>query len=476
MSSKKNSFPKKNTEKQQMAAVNLRSLALDGLLLVEKEDTYSHLVLRQLLDKHDYLQQQEKAFLTRLFEGTLEQQIRLDYVINAYAKTPVKKMKPLIRVLLRMSVYQILFMDAVPDSAACNEAVKLAEKRKFFPLKGFINGILRTIVRKKNSLPMPDPDTEHSLWLSVEYSMPEWIVRKWENELGKEDTRKVLEALIKERPLTIRFRESLSDEKMVALRDQLKEMGWEARKSELLPRAAYLENTEGMGGVPAFRDGLLTVQDESSMLAVLCAGIKPGDHVVDVCAAPGGKMLFASELAGEGGSVLARDVSSYKTDLMEESRERMRAENVTIQVHDATQRDIGLTGQADVVLADVPCSGLGVIGRKTDIKYHVSEEKIKALAMLQREILTTVQHYVKPGGVLLFSTCTISRQENEENLSWFLQSFPFHLDSLVPFIPKQIADRHQDTVQKGYLQLLPGVDETDGFFIARLIRNKEKEV
>ncbi len=455
------------TKNRQNSSVNIRDLALEALLSIAREEAYSHVVVSGILDKYNYLEVQEKAFLKRLIEGTLERRIQLDYCIDLVSKTPVKRMKPLIRELLRMSTYQLLFMDSVPDSAVCNEAVKLAQKHSFHSLKGFVNGVLRNISRGKEQITYPDRETDRIKALSIQYSIPPWMIEKWDEEQGKERTEQILEGLLEEKPVTVRLRTGLSEAELIGIQTELEKSGTLVKKSVALPFAWYLEKAEGLRNFTAFQNGKFTVQDISSMLAVQAAGISPGDYVIDTCAAPGGKMLFASELTGADGRVLARDVSERKLLLMEENKNRMQAKNVILEHFDACTYDEEQEQKADVVLADVPCSGLGVIGKKRDIKYRVTPEGIRSLPDLQKEILQTVQHYVKPGGVLLYSTCTINRAENEEMVQWFLQNFPFHTESLRPFLPGQFEG---ETMENGYFQFLPGIHETDGFFIARFRR------
>ncbi len=455
--------------------VNLREIVLTGLLSIEKEEIYSHIVIRGILEKYDYLSASEKAFIKRVLEGTIEHMIRIDYVIDRFSKVPVKKMKPLIRMLLRMSVYQILFMDAIPDSAVCNEAVRLANAHHFGSLKGFVNGVLRSIVRGKDAIDYPDKKTNPIAYDSVLYSMPQRLVHMWMDAYGPEKTEKILQSFLEEKPVSVRIAGSLSDDDKSAVLKELSDAGITVEESAILENAILLRKAEGMRSIDAFERGLLTVQDVSSMLAVLSAGIKEGDTVIDTCAAPGGKTFYAAELAGEAGSVLSCDVSEQKVALIEETLERLHAERVTCRVWDATVLDEKLIETADVVIADVPCSGLGVIGKKQDIKYRIDPKELKELVALQRQILANASRYVKKGGVLLFSTCTINREENEETVSWILDNFPFHTDDLTPFIPtgsgKWKSAIAAEDLTKGSLQLLPGIHGTDGFFIARLIRD-----
>lgn len=431
-------------------AENTREIVLDTLLVLEKGEEFSHRLIKSVLDKYNYLEERDKAFMKRLTEGTIERQIELDYYLNSCSSVPVRKMKPLIRCLMRMSVYQLLYMDNVPDSAVCNEACKLAQKRKFSNLKGFVNGVLRSIARQKDNLPLPDEKSKPMEYLSVKYSMPMWLVEIWVKTYGQETTQKMLEGLLAIHPVSLRFRTDLTEDERRQLIRQMEETGAKLMRSSLLPYLYHVENTENIAELPGYAEGKFVVQDASSAMAVEAAHIKPGDYVVDICAAPGGKSMLAAEKAGK---VLSRDVSDSKVALIEENIARMGLGNIVVEIHDATVKDESLTKQADVVLADVPCSGLGVMGKKRDIKYHITPEKIASIGEVQREIIRSSWSYVKPGGTLLYSTCTINPDENERMACWIVEEFPFELEEERQFIP--------------------GVDETDGFYYARLRRKQQ---
>lgn len=462
-------------------AENTREIVLDILLSLEKGEEFSNKLLKAVLDKYDYLEVREKAFIKRVTEGTIERRLELDYYLNHFSSVPVNKMKPLIRCLLRMSSYQILYMDAVPDSAACNEACKLAGKRKFQNLKGFVNGVLRKIAAQKGNLPMPDKNQSPKEYFSVKYSCPEWLVEMWLDEYGEEITEEILNGLLRVHPVSLRFATTLSWEERQKVVEQIQESGVGMQQSSYLPYVYEADNAEGIGTLPGFWEGAFTVQDVSSALAVEAAGICPGDFVMDICAAPGGKTILAAERAD---SVLARDVSEYKISLITENLERMGRGNVTTKVYDATVFDEAYKEKADVLLVDAPCSGLGVMGKKRDIKYHITPEGMESIMMLQKEILNSSWQYVKPGGVLLYSTCTIHRGENEEMVRWITDNLPFEPEDIAPYMPeKLIADKekipaHKDTFLNekeaaACMQLLPGYMEADGFFFARFRRRAE---
>lgn len=420
--------------------VNIRALVLELLLEITSRKEYSHVAIRGALEKYQYLSKQDRSFLTRVTEGTVERMLELDYIINQFSKVPVNKMKPVIQNILRMSVYQIKYMDRIPDSAVCNEAVKLARKKGFSNLKGFVNGVLRSIVRGIDTVVCPNA--------SVRYSMPEWIVEQWTEEYGAETAHKMMEDQYAEKPVTIRV--NLGKITKEELKKRLESEGVCVQEVDDAECALAISDYDYLRAIPSFREGLFQVQDVSSMMAALMAGPKKGDYCIDVCAAPGGKSLHLADLMDGTGMVEARDLTDYKVGLIEENMERTGVKNMRAVRMDATVLDEASIEKADVVLADLPCSGLGVLSKKSDLKYRMSREQQKDLVELQRKILSTVWQYVKPGGTLIYSTCTVHKEENEGNAAWFAENYPFLL-------------REQR-------QMLPGVDPWDGFFIAKLER------
>lgn len=440
--------------------VNLRNLVLEMLLDVNKGKK-SHIVLKENLDNHLELNKQQRAFVTRLFQGTIERQIELDYILNQFSNTPVNKMKPVIRVILRMSVYQIKYMDSVPVSAVCNEAVKLAAKRKFVSLKGFINGVLRNIVRNVDNIKYPTEPVER---LSVTYSVPRWIIELWNEEYGNKKTVKMLERLYEKRPTAIRC--NTSKAKIEDIVASLEYKGIKVETTTLYDKALFISNYDNLNGLDVFSAGMVTVQDLSSMMASLAANPQKGDYIIDVCAAPGGKSLHMAELLNGSGMVEARDVSEQKVKLIEENNQRMKYKNIKTYVKDATKLDESSIEKADIVMADLPCSGLGVIGNKSDIKYNLSKEQIEELVILQRKILKNVSAYVKPGGRLIFSTCTVNKLENDGNVKWIEENLPFKLSSLEGILPKELGGKD------GYVQIYLGEYGMDGFFISAFTKTE----
>ena len=428
--------------------VNDRELILEILLAVTRDGEYSHIALRNVLENYQYLDKSERAFITRVTEGTLERMIELDYIINQFSKTKVNKMKPVIRTIIRSAVYQLKYMDSVPDSAVCNEAVKLAGKRGFSGLKGFVNGVLRNISRNLDNVKYPDK-SDTVKWLSVMYSMPEWIITEWLKNYDREMVEKMLQAFLAERPTTIRC--NLSQISREELAEELKKEGVKVRLCDTVDSALFISGYDYLGALESFRTGHFQVQDISSMEVAEWAAPKEDEYIIDVCAAPGGKSLhLADKLAGKG-HVEARDLTPYKVDLIRDNIARIGIDNIEAVCQDATVYDEASEKKADILIADLPCSGLGVLGKKTDLKYKMNPDTQEELVHLQREILSVVHRYVKSGGKLLYSTCTIHRAENQENVAWFSEQYPeFEL----------VRER----------QFLPGVDDSDGFYIAEFVR------
>ena len=385
--------------------INTRAIVLDILLAVEKEDRMTGLLIHDVLEQYAFLPARDRAFIKNLAEGTVERQITLDYIIDRYSKVKSGQMKSLIRCVLRMSVYQLYFMSQVPASAVCNEAVRLVRKRHFNNLTGFVNGVLRKIASEKTDLEKIDN-------LSVRFSMPEWIVKRFIDEAGEEKALEMLKSSVGTRPVFIRTnRTRISPEELKVL---LEDEGVRCEPVEGIDYAFRISGFERLYDLKSFRDGYFSVQDISSMSVAELLEIKEGMKILDICAAPGGKSCHAAEILNGSGSVEARDISERKLEKIEENISRLALKNVELKVSDATCADENAFDSFDRVIADLPCSGLGVIGRKNDLKYRVKEEDIASLAELQRKILRNAVKYLKEGGIMVFSTCTVTKEEGTE--------------------------------------------------------------
>ena len=458
---------------------NIRLLVLETLVEVEKKNIFVKDALHKLLFAKQFLSKQDRAFITRLVEGVTEYQVRLDYIINCFSKTPVKKCKPLIRCVLRMGVYQMIYMDSVPDEAACDESVKLAKKKGFHNLVGFVNGVLRNVERNKGQIHFPTKEESITQYLSITYSMPLWIVESMIDWYGEERTEDILKASVETTDLTIRVNTNrITKEELV---EKLKAKEIQVTEGNYVEEALHLENINYVGRTPGFKEGEFFVQDESSMLLYQIAapmqemkeqnGESHPLRVLDLCAAPGGKTTHFAQKLGDKACIEARDLSEKKTSLIAENIERLGCSNIETVVWDALVPDDSKKGWADIVIADLPCSGFGIISKKNDIKYHITEQQLLELANLQKTILTNAASYVKPGGVLLYSTCTINPAENRENVQWFLEHFPFTAEDISGSIPDALKEFQ---VGENMLQLLPGVAKCDGFFIAKMRKESGK--
>lgn len=451
-----------------MTAKSTRQLALEAMVSIMDNGEYCDKVLHGILDKYP-LEQRDRAFLMRLVEGTVERCVELDYVIDRYSKLPVAKQKPMVREILRLAVYQIMYMDQVPDSAACNEAVRLACTNHLIPLKGFVNGVLRNVVRFYEDTPYPKAK-DGVRHLSVWYSMPEWIVTRFIEQYGFEKTEAILQNFLQEdRGISLRC--NLSKASVEEITASLQRQGVKVEAGKLFPQALHIRNYGRLNELEAFKKGWIQVQDESSLIVGAAAPVNEFSVVIDVCAAPGGKSIHIADKMNGEGLIRACDLTKDKVSLIRQNLIRTGFHNVKLKKHDAMEFLPEWEKTADVVVADLPCSGLGVIGHKADIKYKTKPQDIKVLAEQQRKILQTVYRYVKPGGTLLYSTCTIAPEENERQAEWILQNLPFEAVSLEDAVP---AVAKCETAGDGYIQILPDLAGGDGFFLAAF-RRKEQE-
>lgn len=446
-------------------AINEREIVLEVLLEITEQGMYSHIVLRDVLNKYQYLEKKERSFITRVTEGTLEHMMEIDYILDQFSKVKVKKMKPVIRNIMRSAVYQMKYMDSVPVSAACNEAVKLAVRKGFGSLRGFVNGVLRNVARNLDQIEYPAEPLKR---LSIQYSMPEWILNLWLKAYDSDIVEQMLQAFQRETPLTIRCNLRMVTPKQ--LKEHLEAEGVTVKIHPYLEYAFHISGFDYLGDLESFQKGEFSVQDISSMLVSELAGPKEGDYVIDVCAAPGGKSLHMAEKLNGSGHVEARDLTEYKVGLIQENIERTGLSNVEAVQQDALIFDETSVGKADIVLADLPCSGLGVLAKKTDLKYKATKEGADSLAKLQREILKNVQAYVKDKGKLVYSTCTINPAENMDNVHWFLNQYPEF--ELIDIHGSLCEELQKDVKENGCIQLLPGVHQSDGFFLACMKKRK----
>ena len=417
-----------------------RKTAFDVLMDVEKNGAYSNLSLNSFIEKN---RPDSPAFVRELVYGVLRNRMLLDWFLGQLIPSGLKKIKKQDLTLLRMGVYQLSYMKSVPEYAAVSETVNMSKKLAR-GRERFINGVLRGYIRNRQQLVLPDRGRDLEEYLSIVYSVERWIVQLWTDAYGEEKTEALLKASNETPGLAVRVNLMKTDRK--ALKEKLEALGFEAEESEVSDRALLVKGS-GLLDTEPYREGMFSVQDEASILASDALEAKPGDCIADVCAAPGGKTFATAELMAGKGVIYAMDKYEHKLKLMEAQAKRAGIENIRLLKHDSTEPVEGLKERMDKVLADVPCSGLGVIRRKPEIKYKVMQD-LDELIERQGQILQAAASYVKAGGTLVYSTCTINPVENEKQIVEFLRG------------NKEFKALEQK-------QLLPD-GGTDGFFICRM--------
>ena len=443
--------------------MSARNTVLDSLIKVLEEKKPLHIVLKEALGKTET--KEDRKFISRLVRGCVERALTLDGIINRYSKVKADKQKPVIRNILREGIYQILFTDSVTDFAACNESVKLAGKRGFKSLGGFVNGYLRNLCREKESILN---DIERA-GLSYKYSVPGPVLDEFLKSFGKEKSEEAFKYFFSDTGVSYRINSSKSEPSYIykKLEDTFKDTETEFKKNRYLDNCFTLKGAGTPDGIKEFKDGTVVVQDFSSALtgyvADKCCKEKNG-RVLDLCAAPGGKSLHLADL---GYKVTACDISEAKCSLIREAAERCGFSGIDIRVNDASLYNEEFKEAFDMVLCDLPCSGLGIIGKKPDIKYNVTDEKIAELSKLQKDILKNAVKYVKPGGVLIYSTCTLTGRENTDNYDFLIKECGMKKTEIKDLLPKGIAPQAEDD---GYILIRPGQYESDGFFISCCMR------
>jgi 16S rRNA (cytosine967-C5)-methyltransferase len=435
-----------------------REYCLEILLSVLYKEEQSHVFLKKVLDKNDDWEPSRKAFLKKLTMGVLERKEELSFVLSQFMKKG-SKVKPVIQTILLMGAYQILYMDKVSDTKACNLSVELAKKKGFVNLAGFVNGVLRSLSRGKESIVYPDAAKDPAGYLQAKYSLPAWMGELFTSAYGMEKTKEICEYFLKDSGLSVHVKESLSDKEKGDLLKAWEEKGITVTPCKYLPSAYRLNGAGDVSLLYGYDEGLFHVQDFSAQLAGCLTPVREGDTVMDICASPGGKSLYVAERAGK---VYSFDVSEGKTERIKENAARMRFDNIICEVRDASVKQPDLEGKADVLIADVPCSGLGVIGRKPDLKNRLKEEDLGEIVKLQKQIVTAAASDIKEGGYLLYSTCTVNPGENEGMADWIKANLPFEEVSFERF-PEELKEAR---ISDGRVRILPGEYDGDGFFIA----------
>ncbi len=443
-----------------MSNISARQTALQIIYKVNEDGAFSNIAMDRELSKNLLKDRRDIALVTEIVNGTIKNRIYLDYVIQQFSKEKLKKLSPWVRNILRMSAYQIIFLDKIPESAAVNEGVNLTKKYSHQGSVKFVNAVLRNIIRKKEEIVFPEKEKDLCKYLNVKYSFPEGLIKKFLDAYGEENTEKMLSYFNSIPPVWIRINNLLTDSEEIENLFEEKEIKIE--RSEFVPEAYKIAEGNPVMNMEAYRDGFFSVQDITSMFAVDILDPIPGENIIDVCSAPGGKTVFIGERMNNTGSIKALELYEHRINIIKENCKRNKVTIVDAEAGDARYLNLKYAEEFDRVLADVPCSGLGVLGKRPDLKYQGDSCKESEITEIQRDILKSSAAVLKPGGLLVYSTCTLNKEENEEMVNKFLQENDnFQIESFPEKYKKFLTN-------EGYFQTLPFRDNMNGFFIAKL--------
>ena len=437
---------------------NAREIALNIIMKFEKNDAFSNILLNNELNKTD-ISDIDKRFVTQLVYGVVSNKIAIDYIIKSLSKVKINKISNLILNILRLGIFQIYYLDKIPNSAACNEAVKLAKRHGQIKSSSFVNAILRNATRTEKDK-FFENITDKEEFLSVYYSYPKWIVDIWVSQFGFDETKNLLKA-----NESVNYDSVRVNTLKTSLEDMLKR--FENSKAGKLKDIFYTENVKEIINSDEFKNGMITLQDEAPALVAHLLKPEEGQDILDICAAPGGKTTHVAQLTNDKANIIACDLYENRLKLIEETASRLQIKSIKTKVLDATIFDKTFENKFDRIIADVPCSGLGVIRKKPDIKFNIKEEDIEEINETQKKILECAGKYLKPGGILVYSTCTNVFKENQETIKWFLsnnKNFKIATDESI------IPEEWKSGIKDGMLSLLPSLHGCDGFFICCLTK------
>ncbi|WP_338469867.1 16S rRNA (cytosine(967)-C(5))-methyltransferase RsmB [Niallia sp. XMNu-256] len=442
---------------------NVRETALDILEAVEKKQSYSNLLLNQYINKNN-LNEKDIGLLTELTYGTIQRRMTLDYYLSPFISKK-KKIETWVVQLLRLTVYQMVYLDKIPDRAAIYEAVEIAKKKGHKGITGLVNGILRSIQRE--GLPSFEVIEDPIERISIKTSHPLWLVKRWVELFGYDETLKMCELNLTAPIMTARV--NLTKTTMEHCLNLLADEGYTVEVSSVIPEAIYCLKGN-LARSKAFQEGYLTIQDESSMAVALALGVEENQSVLDACAAPGGKTTHIAEKLNKTGHVISLDLHDHKVKLIRENASRLELPNIEAKTLDSRLvHEHFDQASFDRILLDAPCSGLGVVRRKPDIKYTKKESDLYELQKIQKTLLKSMAPLLRKNGILVYSTCTIDPEENQQVIEDFLKQHPdFERDSN---LSERMPAKLQPFVQNGEIQILPQYFNSDGFYIACLRKN-----
>ena len=435
-----------------------REIILNILMDININGAYSnHSINKHLKNKNI----ENENFIREIVYGVIENKMYIDYIISQASSIKLKKIHPTILEILRMGVYQIVFMDKIPNRAAVNEAVNLSKKHGHKGISGFVNGVLRNISKNKEKLMMVDNKNEVD-FLSIKYSHPKWMIEIWLKNYGFEFTEKLCKENNSKAKLNIRVNTlKINKEELM---ERLSE--YNVHETKYAKDGIVIDNPLRITSTEEYKKGYFTIQDESSMLVSQIMAPKENSFVLDLCSAPGGKATHIAQLMNNKGKIICRDIYDHKLKLIKENSERLGINIIEVEKFDATVLDESLIEKVDYCIIDAPCSGLGIIRRKPEIKWNRYKEDIRDLTKIQWNILNNAKRYLKPGGIMIYSTCTIMKEENSDMIYNFLsENGDF---KLVGFKNEFLSDEFGEDANQGFIQLFPHIHSTDGFFIAKL--------
>lgn len=436
-----------------------REIGFKVLYDIEKNNNYSNISINKHFKDLD-IKDIDRGLATELIYGVIENKYYLDYIINKLSKIKTKKMSAYVKILLRMGIYQILFLDSVSDYAAVNETVNLVKKYDKRS-SGFVNAVLRNVIRGKDNIKTIE-EKDKLKYLSIKYSYNPWIIKNCIEKFGIEFTEDLLEANSEKPSIYIRVNTLKIDRD--TLMKQLEDLDVKCYKVSGIEEAIRVENLKNIENNKLFKEGLFTIQDISSMLVGKVINPSENSKVIDVCSAPGGKSTHLATLMKNTGNVVSRDIFEHKLKLIKSSVDRLGLKNIEVEKFDATRLDNNSIEKFDYVLADVPCSGMGIIRRKPEIKYK-EEKEIKDITIIQKKILDNASRYVKIGGIIVYSTCTIFDTENTDIVKKFIEE-----NENFELVKIDEVNVDLENQEKGYLKIYPNIHGMDGFFIAKLKR------
>jgi 16S rRNA (cytosine967-C5)-methyltransferase len=444
-----------------------REIALEVVNRVQRTAAYSNIVLSQKL-KSSNLSRRDKAFVTELVNGTLRNLGTLDWIIKRFSNQRLDKIPDKVLDLLRLGTYQLVYLENIPAHASVFETVAIAKKLFHRGIASFVNGLLRNIEREKNHLPWPSEEKDPIKYIVLRYSHPGWLVKMWVDEFGVAETKNLCQANNQPRDISIRVNYlKTTPDKLV---ESLTKKGWWVKKGHYLTEALIVGDTGDISELAEFKAGYFSVQDEGSMIVSHIVSPKPTETILDACAAPGGKATHLAELLNNNGLVISMDINESRLKLVEQTARRLGTNIVVTVKADATQLSTIMRNPVHKILVDAPCTGLGVLARRPDARWRKTPEQIQELAKLQFKLLDSAAPFVKTGGALIYSVCTITKLESEEVIERFLREHPaFRLGDVTPYLPEEL----KKDVKEGMIQLLPHKHGTDGIFIARLERIKK---